>query len=308
MACHLNQSAFRRQVHGCIFATTINLDIKADPVAFFQALHPGAFDRRDMDKNIGLAIVTLDETKTLHGVEEFDGACTLFTSQFARGTGTARCATTKAAATITAAITTTITAAVATITAFGTIPPWGTAFLDRHRFAIDLDIGRRNPATAINHGIVHRLAIGEAGQAGCFDCRNMDENIGRTVVRRDEAKALLRVEKFDRAAAFANHLGWHLWTSATAAAAAAKSAAAAAEAITATTATAAKAITAAAAAETVTTATAAKAVTASSAITAVTAETVKTITSAPTTITATPFIETHNCCALSKFVQIRVCA
>ncbi|WP_374146635.1 hypothetical protein [Sphingomonas sp. 28-63-12] len=78
----------------------------------------------------------------------------------------------------------------------------------------------------------------------------MHEHILTAVIANDEAKALLTVEKFDDACAFANHLGRHATPGATATGAAKAAATAAAE----STATTAEAITAAAAAESVATA------------------------------------------------------
>lgn len=122
----------------------------------------------------------------------------------------------------------------------------------------------------------------------------MHEHILAAVITDDEAEALLTVEEFDHAGAFADHLGRHAATTAAAAtteaataAAAETTAATAAETITATAetvATATESITAAA--ETIATAEAA-------ATEIIAAETVALIAATPTAIPAASFIETH---------------
>jgi hypothetical protein len=128
----------------------------------------------------------------------------------------------------------------------------------------------------------------------------VDENVLAAIIAHDEAEALLRVEEFDDAFAFADHLGGHAAARTTATAAAAETAtAAAAEAITATAATA-EAITAAA--ETIAAATAeaitapAETITAAEAATAIATEAFVTeaIALVPAAaLAAPPSIETH---------------
>jgi hypothetical protein len=123
------------------------------------------------------------------------------------------------------------------------------------------------------------------------------EHILAAIVANDEAEALLAVEKFDNAGAFADDLRGH--ATATAACTATTEAATAAAAETAAAAATAEAI--AATAEAITTATetvaaAAKAVTTAKAAAAaefVTAETVALVAPTPTAIPAASFIETH---------------
>jgi glucose/arabinose dehydrogenase len=128
----------------------------------------------------------------------------------------------------------------------------------------------------------------------------VDENVFAAAILHDKAEALLTVEEFDDAFAFADDLGRHLRAST--AAAEATAAAAAAEAITAT----AKAVAATtetvatAAAEAITatteTATAAEAVTATEATvetTAVTAEVVALVVATSAALAAPPSIKTH---------------
>jgi hypothetical protein len=129
----------------------------------------------------------------------------------------------------------------------------------------------------------------------------MDEHVLSTVVANDEAEALLRIEEFDDAFAFANDLGRHS-ASATAAKAAATAAAkttaaaaATAEAAAVTKVTAAATEAAAVAVTTATTATgvAAAFLVAEFSADILFAETVALIAAAPTAVALAPSIETH---------------
>ena len=144
---------------------------------------------------------------------------------------------------------------------------------------------------------LQRLAVGQVGQAGLLDRGDVNEHVLAAIVADDEAEALLRIEEFDGALAFANDLGRH---SATAAATEAAATAAA----EATTSTAAKAATAAAIATTAAAEAAAiaEATTAAEAATIAvacaselftTTEIVALVTAATTAVTLTPSIETH---------------
>ena len=170
------------------------------------------------------------------------------------------------------------------------------AILDRERIALDLEVGRRHPAAAIDQGEFERLAFGEAGQPGLLDRADMDEHVLAAIVADDEAEALLAVEEFDDALGLADDLGRH--------AAAAAGAAAAEPAAAAATAAAAIAAAAAAAAEPVAAAaiaaaTAAEAVAAApfsesaAAEVAVFTETVALVSAAPAALSAAPSVETH---------------
>jgi hypothetical protein len=273
------------QIDRGMFAAAIDFDFKFEPVTFVQVRHPGAFDGRDMHERVGLAIVTLDKAEPLHGIEEFHRAAGFFTRQRAlrraKTTGTAS-ATGTTARCARPGITITRRCAVG----------------NRHRFTIDFQIGRRNPAAAIDEREAQRLPFGKPAQPGLFNRRDVHEHIFAAIITDDKAKALLPVEEFDDAGAFANDLRWH--PAARAAAAAESTTAAAATAAKSAATAAAKAITAAAAtAETIaaTTAAAAKAaaVTAAKAAAAtfVTAETIALVAATSAAFTATTFIETH---------------
>ena len=68
----------------------------------------------------------------------------------------------------------------------------GAAILDRERIALDLEVGRRDPAAAIDERELERLALGEAGQARLLDRADVDEHVLAAIVADDEAEALLR--------------------------------------------------------------------------------------------------------------------
>ena len=119
------------------------------------------------------------------------------------------------------------------------------AILDRERIALDLEVGRRDPAAAVDQGEFERLAFGEAGQPRLLDRADMDEHVLAAIVADDEAEALLAVEEFDDALGLADDLRGHAAAAAGAAAAEAAAAAAAAAAIAAAAAAAAEAIAAA---------------------------------------------------------------
>ena len=162
---------------------------------------PGALDSRDVNERIGLAVIALDEAEALHRVEELDRAAGLLAGQLAlRAAGAAGCTCAAAAA------------------------------LNRHRLAFDAKVGRRNPAAAIDQRELERLAVSEVGETGLLDCRDVHEHILAAIVTDDEAEALLRIEEFDDALAFADDLRGHSATTAAAAKAAAAAATAAAEA------------------------------------------------------------------------------
>ena len=90
-------------------------------------------------------------------------------------------------------------------------------FLDRERIALDLEIGRRHPAAAIDQGEFERLALGQAGQAGLLDRGDVDENVLAAIVANDEAESLLGVEELDDALALADDLRGHAAAAAAAA-------------------------------------------------------------------------------------------
>ncbi len=136
----------RRQVHRRHLAAPINLKFEFQPVAFVERRHAGAFNRRDVHERIGLAVIALDEAKTLHRVEELDRARCLFARQLTlRTTGTG-----------------TTARAIVTVTRRAAIG-------NGQRLTFNLQVGRRDTATAIDEREAERLTFGQAGQAGLLN-------------------------------------------------------------------------------------------------------------------------------------------
>jgi hypothetical protein len=263
-----------------MLAATVNFDFEFEPVAFVEAGKARTFDRRDVNKRIGLSVIALNETEALHRVEEFHGAAGFFTRQFTTATAAtfARCIAVTRGATVS----------------------------HGQGFAIDLEVGRRNLAAAVHQGEPKRLSFGQAGQAGLLDRRDVNEHIFAAIIANDKAKALLPVEEFYNAGAFANDLCRHATTGTTAAATEAAATTAAAE----TTATAAAAESVAATAakaittttEAITAAAEAAAITAAAAATTFIAKAITLVASASAAIPAATLIETH---AVLYSLQIR---
>src|SRR3546814_16921063 len=89
--------------------------------------------------------------------------------------------------------------------------PRGAAILDRHRLAVDLEIGRRNAPTAIDQREVERLAFGKAGQPRLLDRGDVHEHILGAIITDDEAETLLSGEELDGAGAIADHHSGREW-------------------------------------------------------------------------------------------------
>src|SRR4051812_23067836 len=221
--------ADRHQVDRGGLAAAVDLELELDSVALVEAGHAGPLDCGDVHERVGLAVVAGDEAEALHGVEELDRARGLLAGQLplrATAEAAARSARTAGAR-------------------LARRRPVG----DRKRIALDLEVGRRNAAAAIDEGERKRLAVGEAGEARLLDRGDVDEHVLAAVVADDKAEALLPVEEFDDALAFADALRGHAAAETAAATATAATEAAAAAAETAAAAAAEAAAIAAAAAE-----------------------------------------------------------
>ena len=192
-----------------MLAATIDFQFKVQAVAFVKGRHACTLNSADMHECIGLTIVTLDEAKALHGVEELHRAASAFAGQLAlRAT----------------AITATVAAKAATITteaASAGFARFTRTIHDWKGLTFDLQISGGNLAAAIDQGETKLLTFGQAGQACLLNGADVDEHVFRAIVTDDEAKALLAVEELYDASAFANNLGWHAAAAATAAAEAA---------------------------------------------------------------------------------------
>ena len=192
-----------------MLAATIDFQFKVQAVAFVKGRHACTLNSADMHECIGLTIVTLDEAKALHGVEELHRAASAFAGQLALRT---------------TAITTTVAAKAATITteaASAGFARFTRTIHDWKGLTFDLQISGGNLAAAIDQGETKLLTFGQAGQACLLNGADVNEHVFRAIVTDDEAKALLAVEELYDASAFANNLGWHAAAAATAAAEAA---------------------------------------------------------------------------------------
>ena len=68
---------------------------------------------------------------------------------------------------------------------------------------------RGHLAAPVNQRKAQRLSFRETFQSRSFDLTDMDEDVFAATVLHDEAKALLRIEKFDRPRAFTDDLIRH---------------------------------------------------------------------------------------------------
>jgi hypothetical protein len=232
-----------------------------------------------VNKSVRLTVIALDEAKALHCVEELDRSSPVLTRQLPL-----RCATAIAAAISTASISATITTAKAA--AFRPITR-RRAIRNGQNFTVNHKVRCRNPATTVNQCKFKGLSLGKASQPGLLDSRNVNENVFTAIFTRDKAEALLSVEEFNDARAFADNLRRHL-RSGRATKAASCAATATAETIT----------TASAAAKSVAAATAAKAVTATAsatktAVKVIVAKTVALVTATSAALAAAPSIKSH---------------
>lgn len=198
-----------------MLASSVDFEVELEPVAFVDRRQTRAFNRRNVNECIGLAIVANEETETLDRVEEFNRAGCLLASQFA-------------------------TRFFRSAAAAG----------NRNYVTDDLKILSGNFATAIDKVEFQLLPFGQPFQTGTFDCGNVHEHIFTASFLGNEAEAFLAIEELHRAFAGADNLRGHAVETATTAAARTATATAAAETVTAATAT--ETITAAAAAEAVT--------------------------------------------------------
>jgi hypothetical protein len=174
-----------------------------------------------VNEHIFTAIIALDETETLHVVEELHRAIGAFAGRFAHRS-------TIKTTTLTATLETTAVTAITTVKTRALRT--GCALGNRHRFTIDHKIGRRHLAATINQRKFQWLTLGQTGEASLFDSTDMNEHIVRTVINLDEAEALLIVEEFNDTLAVSNDLSRHCGATRSATTEAATTAAAAARA------------------------------------------------------------------------------
>jgi hypothetical protein len=138
---------------------------------------PAPLNGRDVDKGVRLSVVAADEAEALHRVEELDGAAGLLAGQLALGAAAVAAATTETAAAAGAA---------AILT--------GRALGDRHRLALDLEVGRRDAAAAIHQREFQRLPFGKAGEARLLHGGDVNKHVLAAIVADDEAEALCELK------------------------------------------------------------------------------------------------------------------
>jgi len=192
----------RNQVDRRIFASSIDLNIKLQRVAFVQFPHPRTFNSTDVHKSVRLAIITRDKAEALHCVEEFHRASSLVAGQLTLGS--AACSATRRSARL--------------------------ALGNSDHIADDHEIAGRHFAATIHKRELEALTFSQAFQTSAVERADVHEHIFAAVFTLDEAEALLTVEEFHNALALANDLSRHAATGAatvtTAEAAAARCAAA----------------------------------------------------------------------------------
>ena len=176
-----------------MLAASIDFEVELETITFVDFTKAGTFHSTDVDKCVGLAVVTRDKAEALHRVEELDRTGSAFAGQFA-------------------------------LRGFRTL-------LHRDHVANNLKVCRRNLPAAIDEVEFERLPFGQAFEASAFNSADVNEHIFPAVFTLNEAETLVGVEEFYSAAASANDLCGHAARSATAETVTA--ATAAAEAITA---------------------------------------------------------------------------
>ncbi len=238
----------RHQVDRRVLASSIDFKVEFKLVAFVQFPQARTFNSADVHESVGLAVIARDEAEAFHRVEELDRARGALTRQLAL---------------------------------------WCSRLCsNRDDIANNLQIGSRNLPAAINEVEFQRLTFSETFQACTLHSADVDEHVLAPIFARNEAEALLAIEKLYDTLTSANDLGWHTAATTTAARATkATTAGASATEAAATTAAEAAAVTTAKAA-TAAVAAAAIAATEAAAITAAKAATVTKTAAAKTAATA----------------------
>ncbi|MBB5731825.1 hypothetical protein FHS61_000829 [Altererythrobacter atlanticus] len=181
-------------------ASSVDLEIEFESVAFIDTRQAGTFHRADMHEGVFLAIIPGNEAEALHAVEELDRAGCLLASEL---TLRAACAASSRST--------------------------ATALFHGNHVTDNLQVGSRNLSAAIDQVKGKFLTFGKTFQSGAFDLADMDEYIFTAFITLDEAETLLGIEEFYLALAGADNLGGHSATArATTATAAEPTAAAAA--------------------------------------------------------------------------------
>ena len=162
----------RHKVDRRVLASSIDLDIKFHAVTFVEAGKARTFDRTDMHEGIGLTVITSDETKALHRIEELDGPGGLVTGKL-------------------------------------TLRRSHLALGDGNHITHDHEIACGNLAASIYELELELLAFSQTFKASAFHRADVHEHIFSALIPLDEAEALGRVEKLDGSFALADDLGRH---------------------------------------------------------------------------------------------------
>jgi len=135
-----------------MFAASIDFKVKFDSVTLVQAGQSRPLYGADVDERVWLSIIARDETKPLHGVEEFHCARSFLAGQ---------------------------------------LTLWSFAFLDRKHIANDLQIACRNFAAAINQRKLQLLPLGQAFKASALNRADVNEHIFAAIFTLYKAEALV---------------------------------------------------------------------------------------------------------------------
>ena len=154
-----------------MFASSVDFDIELQLIAFVQFAQARAFHCTDVHERVRLAVITGDEAKALHGVEELYGAAGAFTGQLTLRSRR--------------------------------------ACFHRNNVANNLQVGSRNLSAAINQVEFELLSFSKAFKASAFNCADVNEHIFAAIFTLNEAEALLAVEELYNALAGSDNLSGH---------------------------------------------------------------------------------------------------
>jgi len=180
---HAGRSALNGHQIDCrVLASSINLKLEFQLVAFVQFPQARTFNRADVHERIRFAIITRDKAEALHGIEELDRASGLFASAL-------------------------------------TLRRLALLF-DRDHVANHLQICRGNLSAAIDQVESKFLTFGQTFKASTFDLADVNEDVFPATFLLDEAEALSSIEELHDAFAGADYLRRHSAAAATTSAAA----------------------------------------------------------------------------------------
>lgn len=162
-----------------VLASSVHFEIEFEPLAFVDALQAGPLYRADMDKRVGLSVITHQEAKAFHRIEELDCARGFFACEF-------------------------------------TLRRRGALF-HSDDITDHLNVLGRNLAAAVDQVEFQLLTFRETFKSSTLDRADVNEHIFTAGFLLDKAKTLLAIEEFHGAFASANDLRRHTVETATAA-------------------------------------------------------------------------------------------